>query len=142
MVQNPRRYSAVVNNFPENQHNFCRLKAVSGENSYNDLVKDNLIFDSIANFDRNTKLKINNSIQRRQARFRNFPDTTLGELLDYTDPPLVEGNYDTAMVHVSISDIINDDSSAEVEDMVSNCDKVKKIYVTKNVCLLGLVFTN
>ena len=46
------------------------------------------------------------------------------------------------MVHVSISDIINDDSSAEVEDMVSNCDKVKKIYVTKNVCLLGLVFTN
>lgn len=54
------------------------------------LVKDNLIFDSIANFDRNTKLKINNSIQRRQARFRNFPDTTLGEFLDYTDPPLVE----------------------------------------------------
>lgn len=106
-------------------------------------MKDNLIFDSIANFDRNTKLKINNSIQaRRQARFRNFPDTTLGELLDYTDPPLVEGNYDTAMVHVSISDIINDDSSAEVEDMVSNCDKVKKIYVTKNVRLLGLVFTN
>ena len=53
-------------------------------------MKDNLIFDNIANFDRNTKLKINNSIQRRQARFQNFPDTTLGELLDYTDPPLVE----------------------------------------------------
>ena len=90
MVQNPRRYPAVVNNSLENQHDFCRLKAASGENSYNDLVKDNLIFDSIANFDRNTKLKINNSIQRRQARFRNFPDTTLGEFLDYTDPPLVE----------------------------------------------------
>ena len=70
VVQNPRRPPVVVNNFPEKLHDYRRLKAVPGENSYNKVVKDNkgnegniVIFSaSIANFDRNTKAKINNSI--------------------------------------------------------------------------------
>ena len=71
----------MINNSPENQLDFRRLKAVPGENSYSEVVKDHkgnesniVIFsDSIANFDRNTKAKINNSIRSGRVRFRNFP---------------------------------------------------------------------
>ena len=88
----------MINNSPENQHDFRRLKAVPGENSYSKVVKDHkgnenniVIFsDSIANFDRNTKDKINNSIQKGRERFQNFPGTTSGEFLHYMDPTLAE----------------------------------------------------
>ena len=70
VVQNPRRPPVVVNNSPENEHDFRRLKTVPGENLYSEVVKDHkgnesniVIFsDSIENFDRNTNAKINNSI--------------------------------------------------------------------------------
>ena len=39
-VQNPRRPPLVINNSPENQHDFRRLKAVPGENSYSKAVED------------------------------------------------------------------------------------------------------
>ena len=100
--------------------------------------------DSIANFDRNTKAKINNSIRSGRVRFRNFPGATSGELLHYMDPTLAEGNYDTAIVHVGINDIINDDSSSKIENLVLNLEKIAiklKKYGIKNVCLSGLVFT-
>ena len=125
---------------------------IFAENSYNEVVKDSkgnenniVIFsDSIANFDRNTKAKINNSIRSGRVRFRNFPGATSGELLHYMDPTLAEGNYDTAIVHVGINDIINDDSSTKVEHLVLNLEKIAiklKNYGIKNVCLSGLVFT-
>ena len=70
VVQNPRRPPVVVNNSPENEHDFRRLKTVPGENLYSEVVKDHkgnesniVIFsDSIENFYRNTNAKINNSI--------------------------------------------------------------------------------
>ena len=60
------------------------------------------------------------------------------------DPTLAEGNYDTAIVHVGINDIINDDSSSKVDNLVINLEKIAiklKKYRIKNVCLSGLVFT-
>ena len=39
-VQNPRRPPLVINNSPENQHDFRKLKAVPGENSYSEAVED------------------------------------------------------------------------------------------------------
>ena len=39
VVQIPRRPPVVVNNSPENQHDFWRLKTVSGKSSYSDTVK-------------------------------------------------------------------------------------------------------
>ena len=47
-----------------------------------------------------------------------------GELLHYMDLTLAEGNYDTAIVHVGINDIINDDSSTKVENLVLNLEKI------------------
>ena len=151
-IQNPCRPPVVINNSSENQFDFRRLKAVPGENSYNEVVKDHkgnesniVIFsDSIANFDRNTEAKINNSIRNGRVRFRNFTGATSGELLHYMDPTVAEENYDTAIVHVGINDIINDDSSSKVETLVLNSEKIAiklKKYGIKNICLSGLVFT-
>ena len=142
-VQNPSRPFAVVNSYPENQHDFRRLKTAPGENSYSKVVKDHkgkenniVIFsNSIADFNRNTKAKINNSIQSGRVRFRNFTGATLGEFLHYIDPTLAEGNYDTAIVHVDINDIENN-SSTKVENLVLNLEKIViklKKYGIKNV---------
>ena len=99
--------------------------------------------DSIGNFDRNMKVNINNSIQSGRVRFRNFPGVTSGELLHCIDPTLAEGNYDTAIAHVGINDIINHDSLTKVENLVLNLEKIAiklKNYGIKNVCLSDLVF--
>ena len=47
-----------------------------------------------------------------------------GELLHYMDTTLPEGNYDTVMVHIGINDIINDDSSTKVENIVLDLEKI------------------
>ena len=82
VVQNPPQRPVVVHNYPEKQHDFCRLKTVPGENSYSEVVRDHkgnenniVIFsDSLANFDRNTKAKINNSIINSKIRkIAEFP---------------------------------------------------------------------
>ena len=68
----------------------------------------------------------------------------MGELLHYMDLNLAEEYYDTAIVHVGINDIINDDNSTKVENLVLNLEKILrklKKYGIKNVCLYGLVFT-
>ena len=47
-------------------------------------------------------------------------------------------------MHVGINDIINDDSSSKVDNLVLNLEKIAiklKKYRIKNVCLSGLVFT-
>ena len=59
------------------------------------------------------------------------------------DPTLAERNYDTAIVHIAIKDIINDDSTTKVENLVLNLEKIViklKKYGIKNTCLSGLVF--
>ena len=74
----------------------------------------------MANIDRNIKVELNSSIRSGRARFLNFP----GDLLHYMDPTLAEGNYDTAMIHFGINDIIKDDISTKVEHLVSNSEEI------------------
>ena len=139
VVQNPRQPPVVVNNSPQNHHGFRRLKTVPGENSYSEFVSN-----STASFNRNTKAKISNSIRSGRVTFRHFPGQTSEELWHFVNPTLAEGNYDTAIVHVGTSDITNDDSSAKVENLVLNLEKITiklKKYGIKNVCLSGSVFT-
>ena len=128
VVQNPRQPPVVVNNPPQNQHGFRRLKTVPGENSYSEVVKDHkgnenniaIFSNSTASFNRNTKAKISNSIRSGRVTFRHFPGQTSEELWHFVNPTLAEGNYDTAIVHVGTSDIANDDSSGKVEKFGKN----------------------
>ena len=62
----------------------------------------------------------------------------MGELLYYMDPTLGEGNYDTAMVHIGINDIINNDSSTKVENLVLNLEKI--VIKLKKYGIKNLVF--
>ena len=132
IVRNPRRPPVVVNSFLENQHDFRRLKTLRGENSFSEEVKDHkgnenniIVFsNSMANIDRNIKVELNSSIRSGRARFLNFPVATSGDLLHYMDPTLAEGNYDTAMIHLGINDIIKDDISTKVEHLVSNSEEI------------------
>ena len=110
------------------------------------LLNDIVIFSgSIANFDRNTKVKINNSIRNGRngrVRFRKTPGAISGGLLHYMDPTLADGNYDTAILHepYCINDIINDDSSTKVEKLVLNLEKIViklKIYELKSYVYLA-----
>ena len=136
-VQNPRRSPVVVHNSPQNQHHFRRLKTAPRENLYSEVVKDHkrnenniVIFsDSIANFNRYTKAKINNSIRKGRVRLRNFRGATSGERLHNVDTTLAEGNYDTAIVHCGVNNIINSDSSRNFSiKLGKNCDKIEKIW--------------
>ena len=67
---------------------------------------------------------MNNSIRSGRVRFRNFPGATLRELLHYMDPTLAAENYDTAVIHVGINDIINGVSSTKVENLVLNLEEI------------------
>ena len=122
IVQTACQPPVVRNHSPENQRDF----------SYSNGVKDhrgnenNIInfSDSIANFDRNTKVKINNSIRSEQARFQNLPGATLGELLLYMGITLVEGHHDKAIADVGINNIINNDNLTKVKNLVLNLEKI------------------
>ena len=128
---------------------FGRLKAVPGENSHNEVVKDhkgnenNIIIFS----DRqHSKLRQKHQRQNKQqyskwaGKIPEFPRHNMGELLYYMDPTLGEGSYDTAIVHIGINDIINNDSSTKVENLVLNLEKIViklKKYGIKNLVFLA-----
>ena len=73
MMLNARQPPIVVNNSPENQHDFRRLKTVQRETSYSDVLEDHkgnennvIIFNNIvANFDKNTNVKVNKRIRSK-----------------------------------------------------------------------------
>ena len=54
----------------------------------------------------------------------------------YIDPTLVEGNYGTAKVHSGINNIVNNNGSTKVENLLENfsekveknCDKIEKVW--------------
>ena len=124
-----------MNNSPENQHDFCRLKTVLGENSYSNIVKDHngnknnivVFIDRIANFDRNTKVK-KQQYSKWTSKTLECPRNNIRRtfaLYGYNS------NYDTAIVHVSINDIINNDTSTKVENLLLNLEKI--VIIEKNM---------
>ena len=86
IVPNPRQPPVMVNKTQKNHYDFHRLKTVPEEIScsniaWDDKGKENniIIFkESIANFDRNTNAKINNTIWCGRVRFWNFPGLNIG----------------------------------------------------------------
>ena len=132
----------MVNNSPENQHDFCRLKTVLGENSYSNIVKDHngnknnivVFIDRIANFDRNTKVK-KQQYSKWTSKTLECPRNNIRRtfaLYGYNS------NYDTAIVHVSINDIINNDTSTKVENLLLNLEKI--VIIEKNMELKMYVY--
>ena len=85
-------YSSKINPIP---HNARRKYAetvlrASPKTKESTVFTNNVVIfsDSMMNFNRNTKYKINKGLQIGRAQFIYFPGATSKELLDYTDRTL------------------------------------------------------
>ena len=67
--------------------------------------------DSIINFSAKLKYIINRALTNGKARFKYFRGATSKELLHYIDPTLKESNFEVAVIHVGINDLMNSNNS-------------------------------
>ena len=58
--------------------------------------------------------RLNNLLKGGRVRFKNFPGATSNDLLSYIKPTLGEGQFDTAIIHVGINDLLNNTAGTEV----------------------------
>ena len=128
------RPQVVVNRFPEHQDVFNGSKLVPGELSYNNAVKSTwlnsgeqnriIIFgDSIF---RGIRFReFNNEIKSGYAKFKTFPGADSKEILHYVNPTLESGNYDSAVLHFGVNDLLQKtlSKSDTVENLIENIRK-------------------
>ena len=73
--------------------------------------------DSIASFTRKIISNFNHKLNKGSVRFKYFPGATSNDLLfyiDYIEPTLGEGQFDRAIIHVGINDLLNNTVGTEV----------------------------
>ena len=115
------RPSPVVNNNPENQDLFIRN--IPGNKSYAQATvpsnsartSNKVIFrDSIVNVSTKLKYNINGALSNERARFKYFPGATSKELLHYFDATLEGSDFQVAVIHVGINDLMNNNKSLTI----------------------------
>ena len=123
------RTQVVVNRFPVNQDVFNRSKLVPGELSCTSAVKSTrlnsgkqncvIIFgDSIF---RGIRVReFNNEIKNGYAKLKTFPCSHSREILYYVSQTLESGNYDSAVLHFGVNDLMQKafDKSDTVENLL------------------------
>ena len=116
-----KRPEVVANRFPENQHTFQKKCTILGEKTYKQAVtgktntthtnNDAILGDSIIRLNRGIKSEFNKTLKTGRARFKHFPGAWPKDLLHYIDPTLEEQNFEAAITHIGINDILYDSSS-------------------------------
>ena len=93
--------------------------------------------DSIVNFSTKLEYNINRALTNGRARFKYFPGATSKELLHYIDATLEESNFELAVIHVGVNDILNSNNSVDrllknIHSMVEKCKSsvVKKVFIS------------
>ena len=128
------RPQVAVNRFPENQDVFNRSKLVSGELFYTSAVKSTrlnsgkqnriIIFgDSIF---RGIRVReFNNEIKNGYAKFKTFPGSDTREILHYVNPTIESVNYDSAVLHFGVNDLLHKalSKSDTVDNLIENIRK-------------------
>ena len=128
------RPQVVVNRFPENQDVFNRSKLVLGELSFTSAVKstrlisgkqnDVIIFgDSVF---RGIRVReFNNEIKNGYTKFKTFPGSDSREILHYVNPTIESGNYDSAVLHFGVNDLLHKalSKSDTVGNLIENIRK-------------------
>ena len=128
------RPQVVVNRFPEHQDVFNGSKSVPGELSYSGAVKS-----AWSNSDKQNRIIIfgdsifrgirfrefNNEIKNGYAKFKTFPGADSREILHYVNPTLESGNYDSAVLHFGVNDLLQKiiSKSDTVENLIENIRK-------------------
>ena len=110
-----RRPQVGVNEF-SGQHTFQRQKMVPGGRPYSEATNPRVhnSSNSIASFIRNIRSNFNNQLKESRARFKYFPGASSTDLLLYIEPTLGEGQFDTAIIHVGINDLLHNTAGTEV----------------------------
>ena len=124
----------VVNRFPEHQDVFNGSKLVPRELSDTSAVKPTwlnsgkqnriIIFgDSIF---RGIRFReFNNKIKNGYAKFKTLPGAGSKEMLHYVNPTLESGNFDSAVLHFGVNDLLQKtlSKSDTVENLIENIRK-------------------
>ena len=86
------------------------------------------------------KYNINRALTNGRARFKYFPGATSKELLHYIDATLEESNFEVAVIHVGVNDLMNSNDSVDklLKDIYSMGEKCKSSGV-KKVFISGIV---
>ena len=135
-----RRPSVVVNNYPENQHSY-RRKFSASQSKLSKRKKQIVIFgDSIP---RGIRLhEFNYWLHKGHAQLKSFPGGTSKELLYYVEPTLKSKKFDAALLHVGVNDLLNDESQDYVQILLDNLKqlglKCKSAGVTR-ILISGIV---
>ena len=104
----------VINNFSENDNTFPRNKFVPGDATYADATKS--VKRSLTGHRKNRIVIFGDSITRR-IRVRVT-------LLHYVTPTLEDGNFDIAILHFGLNDLLrNKNQSKAVDELIINLKK-------------------
>ena len=99
--------------------------------------------DSIINFSTKLKHNINRALTNGRARFKYFPGATSKELPHYIDATLEESNFEVAVIHVGVNDLLNSNNSVDklLKNIYSIAEKCKSCGV-KKVLISGIMKNN
>ena len=107
---------------------------------------DNVVIfgDSIVNFNRQIKYKLNKGLQSGRARLKYFPGATSKDLLHYIDRTLEDHSFEAVIIHIGVNDIISNRSSPDFDHVLKNIKNIVqkcRSYGTENIFISGLLKT-
>ena len=90
-----------------------------------------MLKDSIVNFKQKIRWNCNNQLTEGRARFKYFPGAISNDLLFYIKPSLEEGQFDTAIIHLGIDDLLKNITSTDV--LLQNILKIRATCKTHGI---------
>ena len=88
----------------------------------------------------------NQKIEDRKARSKYFPCALSRDILHYINPTLEESEFNVAIIHVGINDLLNCESDIDqINNILSNIEHIVykcRQYGVKVIFLSGLTITN
>ena len=125
-----RRLSIVLNDYPEYQHPY-RRKFSASESKFSKRKQIVIFGDSIP---RGIKLhEFNYWLHKGHAQLKSFTGDTSKELLYYVEPALKSKKFDTALLHVVVNDLLNDESQDSVQNLLDNLKQIGLKYKSAGV---------
>ena len=96
---------------------------------------DIAIGGSITGFNRGIRYACNKTLRSRWERFQLFLGALSKYLLHYIDLTLEEQNFEATIIHIGVSDILDDSSSREMNLLLQNIKEKGSKYKTRAVKL-------
>ena len=147
------RPSVVINQHPENQHDFSRERIVPRELLYIDALNETKIKD---NRKQSNKIIFGDSIphgievsefnyylKSGEAKFKCITRVSVHEMKFYVQPTLEINYFKVALLHAGINDILKNRSSLDIGKLILDIkmiiDKCKS-FGLQTFIILGLIF--